>query len=76
MKIPEGPLPAGHQLWGQECLRSGLVIRWFAGIQDFPNGNIFVCNTDGKVPFFEISRDKQIIWRSSSTVAMPPGHGI
>jgi hypothetical protein len=53
-----------------------LGIRWFAGIQVLPNGNIFVCNAGGKVPFFEISRDKRITWQSPSTMIIPLGHGI
>ena len=53
-----------------------LGIRWFAGIQVLPNGNIFVCNAGGKVPFFEISRGKRITWQSLSTMIIPFGHGI
>lgn len=53
-----------------------LGIRWFAGIQVLPNGNIFVCNAGGKIPFFEISRDKRVTWQSPSTMAIPLGHGI
>jgi hypothetical protein len=53
-----------------------LGIRWFAGIQVLPKGNIFVCNAGGKVPFFEISRDKRITWQSPSTMIIPFGHGI
>jgi hypothetical protein len=53
-----------------------LGIRWFAGIQVLPNGNIFVCNAGGKVPFFEISRGKRITWQSPSTMAIPLGHGV
>ena len=53
-----------------------LGIRWFAGIQVLPNGNIFVCNAGGKIPLFEISRDKRITWQSPSTMAIPLGHGV
>ncbi len=53
-----------------------LGIRWFAGIQVLPNGNIFVCNAGGRVPFFEISRAKRISWQSPSDLAIPLGHGI
>ena len=53
-----------------------LGIRWFAGIQVLPNGNIFACNAGGKVPFFEISRGKRITWQSLSTMIIPFGHGI
>ena len=54
----------------------GLGIRWFAGIQVLPNSTIFVCNAGGKVPFFEISRDKRITWQSPSDMIIPLGHGI
>jgi hypothetical protein len=53
-----------------------LGIRWFAGIQVLRNGNIFVCNAGGKVPFFEISREKRITWQSPSAMIIPLGHGI
>jgi hypothetical protein len=53
-----------------------LGVRWFAGIQVLPNGNLFVCNAGGKVPFFEISRDKRITWQSPSTMIIPLGHGV
>jgi hypothetical protein len=53
-----------------------LGIRWLAGIHLLPNGNIFVSNAGGKVPFFEISRAKRITWQSPSTMNIPLGHGI
>ena len=53
-----------------------LGIRWFAGIQVLPNGNIFVCNAGGRIPFFELSRDKWVIWQNPSTITIPLGHGI
>jgi hypothetical protein len=53
-----------------------LGIRWFAGIQVLPNGNIFVCNAGGRIPFFELSRDKRVIWQNPSTITIPLGHGI
>lgn len=54
-----------------------LGIRWFAGMQVLPDGNILVCNAGGKVPFFEVNRQKQIIWQwSSSAPAVALGHGI
>lgn len=51
-------------------------IRWFAGLQVLPSGNIFVCNAGGKVPFLEISRDKRIIWQCPGAMTVPLGHGI
>ena len=54
----------------------GMGIRWFAGIQALPNGNIFICNAGGKVPFMEISRNKEIVWHSSPDSTFPLGHGI
>jgi hypothetical protein len=53
-----------------------LGIRWFAGIQVLPNGNIFVCNAGGKVPFLEIGRDKRVIWQSPNGMNIPFGHGV
>lgn len=54
-----------------------LGIRWFAGIQQLPTGNIFVCNAGGKVPFFEISRDKRIVWQNPASMKdIPMGHGV
>jgi len=55
-----------------------LGIRWFAGLQALPNGNLFICNAGGKVPFAEISREKKIVWQGNPTPSTPPtlGHGI
>ena len=54
-----------------------LGIRWFAGIQILPNGNVFVCNAGGKVPFAEISREKKIVWRCDpEKFPLGIGHGI
>ena len=53
-----------------------LGIRWFAGIQVLPNGNIFVCNAGGRIPFFELAGDKRVIWRNPSIRTIPLGHGI
>jgi len=43
--------------------------RWFAGFRILPNGNIVVCNAGGKVLFFEVNRQKQVVWRSTLTKA-------
>ena len=52
-------------------------IRWFAGIQVLPNGNLFVCNAGGRVAFLEINRNKQIVWQSNTGASTYPlGHGI
>ena len=51
-----------------------LGVRWFAGIQVLPNGNIFICNAGGKIGFFEITREKTIAWQSPE--GFPMGHGI
>ncbi len=53
-----------------------LGIRWFAGLQALPNGNLFLCNAGGKVPFLELSRKKEVVWQSPATLAAPIGHGI
>ena len=51
-------------------------IRWFAGLQVLPSRNLFVCNARGKIPFLEISPDKQVVWRSPNAMNVPLGHGI
>ena len=52
-------------------------IRWFAGIQVLRNGNIFICNAGGKVPFLEVSREKKIVWQSGAgEPPFPMGHGV
>ncbi len=51
-----------------------LGVRWFAGIQVLPSGNIFICNAGGKIGFFEITREKTIAWQSKE--GFPMGHGI
>jgi hypothetical protein len=53
-----------------------LGVRWFAGIQVLPNKNLFVCNAGGKVPFIEISPNKQIVWHSPSHMSFALGHGV
>jgi hypothetical protein len=69
--------PADRIIWSVEGKDlPELGIRWFAGIQVLPNGNIFVCNAGGKTPFFEISRAKRIIWQGPNTTNIPLGHGI
>ena len=50
-----------------------LGVRWFAGVQALPNGNLFICNAGGKVPVFEISRDKRVVWQSDAAISI--GHG-
>lgn len=51
--------------------------RWFAGIQIRANGNIVVCNAGGKVPFYELGRDKKVVWQSALPAGQPGlGHGI
>ncbi|HWH72423.1 MAG TPA: hypothetical protein VNT26_23885, partial [Candidatus Sulfotelmatobacter sp.] len=50
-----------------------LGIRWFAGLQVLPNGNFFVCNAGGKVPFLELAPDKRVLWQSPSTLPVPLG---
>ncbi len=54
-----------------------LGMRWFAGLQVLPNGNLFICNAGGRVPFAEISRDKKVVWRCDPTAIQAGiGHGI
>ena len=62
-------------LEGKELPQIG--VRWFAGIQVLPSGNLFLCNAGGKVTFVEITRDKRIVWQSSlGPSVFPLGHGI
>lgn len=70
--------PAGAERWALDATElPNLGIRWFAGIQVLPNGNLFVCNAGGKVPLFEITRDKRVVWQSNDAPALIPfGHGI
>lgn len=54
-----------------------LGIRWFAGLQVLPNGNLFICNAGGKVAFAEISKEKKVVWQCDMTrVNGSLGHGI
>jgi hypothetical protein len=56
---------------------SDMGVRWFAGFQIMPNGNILIANAGGKVPFFEVNRDKDVVWESPlSTEEAGLGHGI
>jgi hypothetical protein len=51
-------------------------VRWFAGIQVLPNGNVVVCNAGGKVPFFEVNKEKKVVWQSTPGSPTPIGHGL
>ena len=67
--------PAGENVWRLNATDvPELGIRWFAGVQVLPNGNLFVCNAGGKVPIFEINREKHIVWQS--TEPLPLSHGV
>ena len=70
--------PDGATTWSladTEVAAAG--IRWFAGIQALPNGNIVVCNAGGKIPLFEVSRDKKIVWQwNTRDPVLLLGHGI
>lgn len=69
---------AGAVRWSLDAAElPNLGIRWFAGLQALPNGNLFVCNAGGKVPLFEIARDKRVVWQSNDAPSdLPLGHGI
>jgi outer membrane protein assembly factor BamB len=41
--------------------------RWFAGFRVLPEGNIMICNPGGTVPFFEVNRQKQVVWHTTLT---------
>jgi alpha-N-arabinofuranosidase len=70
--------PGGQTVWSlldREIPEMG--VRWIAGIQVLPDGNIFVCNAGGKIPFFEVDRQKHIVWQwPSSGGGISLGHGI
>jgi hypothetical protein len=70
--------PDGKETWSLKGADlPALGVRWFAGIQVLPGGNIFVCNAGGKVPFFEVNRDRQVVWQCDpSKVPTPVGHGV
>lgn len=54
-----------------------LGIRWFAGLRVTDDGNLFVCNAGGKVPFVEFARDGRIVWQSHGEKSdIPAGHGV
>ncbi len=70
---------AGQAVWElKDTEVPELGIRWFAGLQVLPNGNFFICNAGGKVPFAEIDHMKRIVWRHDPARGAPPmvGHGI
>jgi hypothetical protein len=67
--------PAGKLVWQLNAADlPELGIRWFAGVQVLPSGNLFVCNAGGKVPVFEVNREKRVVWQR--TEPLPLGHGV
>ena len=66
--------PAGKDVWQLNATDlPELGIRWFAGVQVLPGGNLFICNAGGKVPVFEINREKHVVWKCLEP--LPLGHG-
>jgi hypothetical protein len=56
---------------------ASMGVRWMAGLQVLPGGNVLVCNAGGKVPLFEVNRQKQIVWHwPASAPHVAIGHGI
>lgn len=54
-----------------------LGIRWIAGLQVLPNGNLFICNAGGKVPLAEITKEKKVVWKADTELLKGcMGHGI
>ena len=54
-----------------------LKIRYIAGLQVLPNGNLLICNAGGGTVFAEINRNKEIVWkRDAPAQPIPFGHGI
>jgi hypothetical protein len=70
--------PRDKELWRiEEKDLPDIGMRWFAGVQVLPNGNLFVCNAGGMVTFLEIDRNKHIVWQSNHGPSdFPFGHGI
>jgi hypothetical protein len=70
--------PSGKEVWSLSGADlPSLGVRWFAGIQILPGGGVFVCNAGGKVPFFEVSRDKKVVWQCDpAKTPIPLGHGV
>jgi len=70
--------PAGKEVWslkGADIPAMG--VRWFAGVQVLPGGSVFVCNAGGKVPFFEVTREKKVAWQCDpAKTPIPLGHGV
>ncbi len=66
---------AGKIVWRLNAMDvPELGVRWFAGVQVLPNGNLFICNAGGKVPVFEINREKHIVWQCTEPLLL--GHGV
>ena len=56
-----------------------LGIRWCAGMDILPNGNILLVNAGGRVRMFEIARTPKptLVWQlDPNRVALPSGHGV
>jgi len=67
--------PAGKDVWHLNAMDlPELGIRWFAGVQVLPSGNLFISNAGGKVPVFEINREKHVVWKCLEP--LPLGHGV
>ena len=67
--------PAGKDVWHLNATDlPELGIRWFAGVQVLPGGNLFICNAGGKVQLFEVNREKHIVWKCMDP--LPLGHGV
>jgi hypothetical protein len=66
---------SGSEVWSmQDTDVPGIGVRWFAGLQVLPGGNLFLCNAGGTVTFLEVDRNKRVVWQSNA--AFPSGHGI
>ena len=40
-------------------------------VAEVADGNCFVCNAGGKVPFLEICPNKRVVWRSPAVMSIP-----
>ncbi len=74
-RTPSGVARDVWQLAGEDVKEMGP--RWFAGFRLLPNGNIMVCNAGGTVPFFEVNRQKQVVWHTGlTTKQVGIAHGL
>ena len=69
--------PVGEIVWRLNASDiPEMGVRWFAGLRLRPNGNIFVCNAGGKIPFFEVDKNKNVVKSWQHSTKLESGHGV